>query len=210
MQTWDNFIREEMKKDYFKKIIDFLRTEEYYPPSKDIFNAFKLTSYKDVKVVILGQDPYHEEGQAHGLAFSVLNNNPPKSLINIFKEIYDDTGRVRRNPNLTDWAMQGVLLLNTTLTCKCHIANSHKDIGWQIFTDEVIKELNKKDEKIVYILWGNYAKSKIPLIDKKHYIITSAHPSPLSAYNGFFGSKCFSRCNDILIKNGKTPIKWWD
>ena len=204
------FIKEEMKKEYFQKIISFLKEEDYYPPTKDIFNAFKYTKFEDVKVVILGQDPYHEEGQAHGLAFSVLNNNPPKSLINIFKEIYDDTKHIRRNPNLSDWARQGVLLLNTTLTCRKHIANSHKDIGWKIFTDNVIKELNKRNDVIVYILWGNEAKSKIPLIDKHHYIISSAHPSPLSAYNGFFGSKCFSRCNNVLINEGKTPIKWWD
>ena len=210
MQTWDNFIRTEMQKDYFKKIIAYLKTEEYYPPSKDIFNAFKYTSYDDVKVVILGQDPYHEEGQAHGLAFSVLNNNPPKSLINIFKEIYDDTGHTRRNPDLTDWAKQGVLLLNTTLTVRKHLANSHSDIGWKIFTDKVIEELNNKEKPIVYILWGNSAKSKIPLIDKHHYIISCPHPSPLSAYYGFFGSKCFSKCNKILESIGENPIKWWD
>lgn len=207
---WSTFIKSEMKKEYFQRIIEYLKHEDYYPPHEDIFNAFKYTKYEDVKVVILGQDPYHEEGQAHGLAFSVLNNQAPKSLINIFREIYDDTGHVRRNPNLTDWAMQGVLLLNTTLTCKKHYANSHRDIGWKVFTDNVIRELNKRNDVIVFILWGNEAKSKINLIDKHHYIISSAHPSPLSAYNGFFGSKCFSRCNDVLINEGKDPIKWWD
>ena len=207
---WDKFIKEEMKKDYFKNIINYLKHEDYYPPHEDIFNAFKYTSYDDVKVVILGQDPYHEENQAHGLAFSVLNNQAPKSLINIFKEIYTDTGHSRTNTNLTDWAKQGVLLLNTTLTVRKHQANSHKDIGWKVFTDNVIKEINKKNDAVVFILWGMEAKSKIPLIDKHHAIITSVHPSPLSAYNGFFGSKCFSKCNDILIMQGKSPIKWWD
>ena len=210
VMTWDKFIKEEMKKDYFKKIIAYLKHENYYPHPNEIFNAFKMTPYDKVKVVIIGQDPYHEEGQAHGLAFSVLNNQAPPSLKNIFKEIYDDTGHIRSNPNLSDWASQGVLLLNATLTCKCHMANSHKDIGWQVFTDNVIRELNKKEESIVYILWGGFAKSKINLIDKHHYIITSAHPSPLSAYNGFFGSKPFSKCNDFLVKQGQEPIKWWD
>ena len=169
-----------------------------------------MCEYEDVKVVIFGQDPYHEEGQAHGLAFSVLNNIAPPSLKNIFKEIYNDLAKIRTNPNLSDWAKQGVLLLNNTLTVRCHQANSHKNIGWQNFTDNIIKYLNKKEKPIVFILWGNNAISKEKLIDPKHFILKSAHPSPLSAYNGFFGSKVFSKTNEILNKLGYDEIKWED
>ena len=207
---WQDFILNESKKDYFKNIIKILSNEEFFPRKEDIFNAFKLTEYDDVNVVILGQDPYHEEGQAHGLAFSSLAQNTPKSLKNMFIEIKNDTGHIRKNANLTDWASQGVLLLNTTLTCKKHLANSHKDIGWQIFTDNVIKELNKRNDSIVYILLGNNAKAKISLIDKHHFIISASHPSPLSAYHGFFGCKCFSKCNEYLKSQEKKEIVWWD
>ena len=208
--TWKEFINKEKEKEYFKKIFSFLENEDYFPKKEDIFTAFDLCEYDDVKVVIFGQDPYHDEGQAHGLAFSVLNNVAPPSLKNIFKEIENDLGKKRINPNLSDWAKQGVLLLNNTLTVKCHKANSHKKIGWQTFTDNVVKELNKKDNKIVFILWGNNAIAKEKIIDPKHIILKSVHPSPLSAYNGFFGSKVFSKTNQILKGLGYKEIKWED
>lgn len=207
---WNDFIALEKEKDYFKKINEVLKKDEFYPDKENIFKAFELCPYDKVKVVILGQDPYHEEGQAHGLAFSVLNNKAPKSLINIFKEIESDTSHKRTNPNLSDWASQGVLLLNTVLTVKCHEANSHKMIGWEIFTDNVIKELNKKENSIVFILWGKSAESKEKLINSHHYIIKTSHPSPLSCNRGFFGSKVFSKTNEYLIKNNEKEIKWWD
>lgn len=208
--NWKTFIENESKKEYFINIFKYLDQEDYYPKKEDIFTAFNLCAYDDVKVVIFGQDPYHEEGQAHGLAFSVLNNIAPPSLKNIFKEINSDLGKTRSNPNLSDWAKQGVLLLNNTLTVRCHQANSHKNIGWQTFTDNVIKELNKKEKPIVFILWGNNAISKEKLIDSKHFILKSAHPSPLSAYNGFFGSKVFSKTNNILKDLHYNEIKWED
>lgn len=210
MEIWDKFIEQESKKEYFINIFKYLETEEYFPKKDEIFNAFKLCKYEDVKVVIFGQDPYHNIGQAHGLAFSVLNNIAPPSLKNVFKEIYNDLGKTRTNPNLTDWAKQGVLLLNNTLTVRCHQANSHKNIGWETFTNNVIEMLNKKEEKIVFILWGNNAISKEKLISNKHYILKSAHPSPLSAYNGFFGSKVFSKTNELLKKLNYKEIKWED
>ncbi len=208
--SWKTFIENESKKEYFINIFKYLDNEDYYPKKEDIFTAFELCDYDDVKLVIFGQDPYHEEGQAHGLAFSVLNNIAPPSLKNIFKEINSDLGKIRTNPNLSDWAKQGVLLLNNTLTVRCHQANSHKNIGWQTFTDNVISELNKKDKPIVFILWGNNAISKEKLIDSKHFILKSAHPSPLSAYNGFFGSKVFSKANNILRNLDYNEIKWED
>lgn len=208
--TWKEFINKEKEKEYFKQIFSFLENEDYFPKKEDIFTAFDLCEYDNVKVVIFGQDPYHDEGQAHGLAFSVLNNVAPPSLKNIFKEIESDIGKSRKNPNLSDWAKQGVLLLNNTLTVKCHKANSHKKIGWQTFTDNVVKELNKKDNKIVFILWGNNAIEKEKIIDPKHIILKSVHPSPLSAYNGFFGSKVFSKTNQILKGLGYKEIKWED
>lgn len=208
--NWKKFIDNESKKEYFINIFKYLEKEEYYPKKEDIFTAFDLCEYDNVKVVIFGQDPYHEEGQAHGLAFSVLNNIAPPSLKNIFKEINNDLGKTRTNPNLSDWAKQGVLLLNNTLTVKCHQANSHKKIGWQTFTDNVIRELNKKDNPIVFILWGNNAIAKEKLIDSKHFVLKSAHPSPLSAYNGFFGSKVFSKTNNILRNLNYNEIKWED
>lgn len=208
--SFKEFIENESNKEYFINIFKYLENEEYYPKKDDIFKALEMCEYEDVKVVIFGQDPYHEEGQAHGLAFSVLNNIAPPSLKNIFKEIYNDLAKIRTNPNLSDWAKQGVLLLNNTLTVKCHQANSHKNIGWQNFTDNIIKYLNKKEKPIVFILWGNNAISKEKLIDPKHFILKSAHPSPLSAYNGFFGSKVFSKTNEILNKLGYDEIKWED
>ena len=210
MEIWDKFIEQESKKESFINIFKYLETEEYFPKKDEIFNAFKFCKYEDVKVVIFGQDPYHNIGQAHGLAFSVLNNIAPPSLKNVFKEIYNDLGKIRTNPNLTDWAKQGVLLLNNTLTVRCHQANSHKNIGWETFTNNVIEMLNKKENKIVFILWGNNAIAKEKFISNKHYVLKSAHPSPLSAYNGFFGSKVFSKTNNILKELHYKEIKWED
>ena len=208
---WIKIITEESNKDYLKNILSFLDKEKdnYFPLKENIFKAFELTSFDDVKVVIIGQDPYHEENQAHGLAFSVENNKAPKSLQNIFKELKDDLGIDRTNANLTDLAIQGILLLNATLTVRKHEANSHANIGWQVFTDKIIQELNKKDNEIIYILLGNFAISKKELIDvDKHYIIETSHPSFFSANKGFFGSKIFSRTNEELIRSGQKPIKW--
>lgn len=198
-------IREFLKKEYSSKII--------YPPMHDIFNAFKYTPYSKVKAVILGQDPYHGEGQAHGLCFSVKEGvTPPPSLVNIFKEIESDLGIKIKNKNcgdLTKWAKEGVMLLNTTLTVREGQANSHSNCGWQAFTDEVIKLLAKREEPIVFILWGANARSKKKFIDKnKHFILESVHPSPLSAYNGFFGCKHFSKTNELLKSKNISPIDW--
>lgn len=198
-------IREFLKKEYSSKII--------YPPMHDIFNAFKYTPYSKVKAVILGQDPYHGEGQAHGLCFSVKEGvTPPPSLVNIYKEIESDLGIKIKNKNcgdLTKWAKEGVMLLNTTLTVREGQANSHSNCGWQAFTDEVIKLLAKREEPIVFILWGANARSKKKFIDKnKHFILESVHPSPLSAYNGFFGCKHFSKTNELLKSKNISPIDW--
>lgn len=198
-------IREFLKKEYSSKII--------YPPMHDIFNAFKYTPYSKVKAVILGQDPYHGEGQAHGLCFSVKEGGtPPPSLVNIYKEIESDLGIKIKNKNcgdLTKWAKEGVMLLNTTLTVREGQANSHSNCGWQAFTDEVIKLLAKREEPIVFILWGANARSKKKFIDKnKHFILESVHPSPLSAYNGFFGCKHFSKTNELLKSKNISPIDW--
>ena len=204
-QSWNELIKAEMKKEYFKKIIDFLNVEYnnkvIYPPREDIMKAFLLTPLDKVKVVILGQDPYHEEGQAMGLSFSVHKDQPlPKSLINIYKELYDDLGiKPAKIGDLTPWARQGVLLLNTILTVQKGNALSHNMIGWETFTNEVIKTLNEQNQKIVFILWGSYAISKKALLNNpNHLILTSPHPSPLSAYRGFFGSKPFSKTNKFL------------
>lgn len=208
--SWDNVLIDEMNKNYFKYIKDFIKEERLsktiYPPACDLFNAFKLTDFKDIKVVILGQDPYHGEKEAMGLSFSVRRGvRTPPSLRNIFKELKDDLGIERTDTDLSDWAKQGVFLLNTVLTVEKDKANSHKDIGWEIFTDFVIKSINDKLDNVVFILWGKYARNKKRLItNPNHYIIESAHPSPLSAYNGFFGSKPFSKTNNYLkIKNKK-------
>lgn len=212
---WDELLCEEFKKEYYLKLREFLKIEyanyRIFPSMYDIFNALKYTDYKDVKVVILGQDPYHEIGQAHGLCFSVLDHVPlPASLKNIFKELTTDLNiPYPKTGNLTKWAKQGVLLLNTVLTVREHYANSHKNKGWEIFTNQVIELLNQRDESIIFVLWGNDAKQKKSLItNPKHFILTASHPSPLSAFNGFFGCKHFSKINDILIKLGKTPIDW--
>ena len=214
IQTYKEFIEQESKKEYYKKLKESVLYEyEHYrcfPPYKNIFHALSITSLENTKVVILGQDPYHEVNQAHGLAFSVLCSKLPPSLINIYKEMEDDLKvKVNQDGNLDYLAKQGVLLLNSTLTVREHIANSHSNFGWNIFTDNCIKLLNEQDRPIVFILWGNNAISKEKyLTNPKHLVIKSAHPSPLSAYNGFFGSKPFSKTNDFLISNGIEPIKW--
>ena len=212
---WDQVLKEEFDKPYYQTLRTFLDKEysskTIYPIAKYIYTALKLTSYKDTKVVILGQDPYHEPGQAHGLAFSVGKNvEIPPSLQNIYKELHDDTGcEIPNHGYLIDWAKQGVLLLNTVLTVRAHQANSHKGQGWEYLTDSIIEKLNSKDEPVVFILWGANARSKKSLITSpKHMIIESVHPSPLSAYNGFFGSKPFSKTNQFLIKNNINPIDW--
>ena len=196
---------------FYNKIMKLYEEKTIYPLKENIFNAFKLTPYENVKVVIVGQDPYHGENEAHGLSFSVQDNvKIPPSLQNIYKELYDDLGIMpKKTGNLTGWAKEGVLLLNSTLTVEKDKANSHQGLGWQIFTDYVIKVLNKKNEPVVFILWGNFARSKKTLItNPKHLIIESTHPSPFSAYNGFFGSKPFSKTNNFLIKNNIKPIDW--
>lgn len=213
--SWKAHIGAEFDKQYFVDLTQFVR-EEYmhytcYPPGNMIFNAFNLCPFDQVKVVIIGQDPYHEPGQAHGLCFSVNDGIQfPPSLINIFKEIQNDFGKpAPLSGNLTRWAEQGVLLLNATLTVRAHQAGSHQRRGWEEFTDAAIKALANDREHLVFILWGSYAQGKAAYIDpSKHLVLKSAHPSPLSAYRGFFGNKHFSRANDYLVQNGETPIKW--
>ncbi|WP_373898065.1 uracil-DNA glycosylase [Haloimpatiens sp. FM7315] len=212
---WNNLLKHEFEKDYYLELRNFLikeyRTNTVYPNMYDIFNALHYTSYKDVKVVILGQDPYHGPNQAHGLSFSVKPGiTPPPSLKNIFKELKNDLGLyIPNNGYLKKWADEGVLLLNTVLTVRKGEANSHKNIGWEVFTDKIISLLNEKEEPIVFILWGNNAQSKLKIINtQRHYIIKSVHPSPLSATRGFFFSKPFSKTNDFLKSIGKSPIDW--
>lgn len=212
---WDEVLEGEFEKPYYLELREFLK-EEYstriiYPNMNDIFNALKYTSYKDTKILILGQDPYHGENQAHGLAFSVKPGvKTPPSLLNMYKELRDEYDCfIPNNGYLVPWTEQGVLLLNTALTVRAHEANSHKGKGWETFTDNVIKKLNERDEPVIFILWGNNARSKKKFIDTdKHYIIESAHPSPLSASRGFFGSKPFSKANEILTSLGKDTIDW--
>lgn len=211
---WDIVLKEEYEKEYFKKIITNVKNEYnnkiIYPEYDRLFYAFKMTSYKDVNVVILGQDPYHGEGEANGLCFSVNRGiKMPPSLKNIYKELYSDLGIERTDTDLSDWARSGVLLLNSVLTVEKDKPASHKFIGWEEFTDTVIKKLNEKEEPVVFILWGNFAKSKIKYItNKNHLIISSSHPSPFSVRQGFFGSRPFSRTNEYLVKNGMKEIKW--
>lgn len=215
--SWLAVLKDEFEKPYMKDLRKFLQSEKesgqiVYPKNADIFRAFNNTPFDRVKVVILGQDPYHGPNQAHGLSFSVQKGIAiPKSLINIYKELATDIpGFVKpAHGNLESWAQQGVLLLNATLTVRAGEAASHQKKGWEIFTDEVIRQLSEKREGVVFILWGAYAQSKIPLIDaSKHYIIKSVHPSPLSVERGFWGSKPFSKANEYLIKNGQDPIDW--
>ena len=213
-KKWDKVLKEEIEKEYFSNIISQLKIEYQnniiYPSKEEIFNAFQLTDYDDIKVVILGQDPYHGEGEAEGLAFSVKSNiKRPPSLRNIFKEIKNDLNIDREENSLKDWASQGVLLLNTILTVQKDTPLSHKKLGWELFTDQVIKKINDKEEPVVFILWGNYAKTKRELITNEiHYIIEGAHPSPFSANRGFFGTKPFSRTNEFLEKNNIEGIRW--
>ena len=212
---WKTFLREELNSSNFKAINCALAIERkihtIYPENDKIFNAFNLTSPNNIKVVILGQDPYHGKGQAHGLSFSVPNGlKIPPSLRNIFKEIQSDLNySISTNGNLEPWAKQGVLLLNATLTVKEKKACSHQKLGWELFTDSIIKKISNKKEKIIFLLWGAYAKKKSVLIDtKKHHILTTTHPSPFSAYKGFFGCRHFSKTNKILLNNNQKPINW--
>lgn len=213
-KNWDIVLKDEYTKPYFKDLGIFVK-EEYrhktvYPEYKNIFNALKLTDYNQVKVVILGQDPYHGEREAHGLSFSVQAGvTMPPSLRNIFQELYGDLEIKRANTDLTDWACQGVLLLNSIMTVVANTPLSHKGKGWEQFTDKVIEILGQRDEPLVFILWGSYARSKKELIrNPKHLILESVHPSPLSASRGFFGSKPFSKTNDFLKSHGQEPIEW--
>ena len=212
---WDVLLREEFKKDYYLTLREFLKLEystaRVYPPMHDIYNALRLTSYKDTRVVILGQDPYHGYGQAHGLCFSVKRGVPhPPSLKNIFKELDSELSiPAPESGELIGWAKQGVLLLNTTLTVRESSPQSHKGHGWEILTDRIISIINEKSEPVVFILWGGNARSKKALITgKQHLILESAHPSPLSAYAGFFGCNHFKHANEFLLKNGLKPICW--
>ena len=213
-KKWDIVLKDEMKKDYFRNLGIFVKNEYkkkiIYPEYKNIFNALKYTDYDEVKVVILGQDPYHGEHEAHGLSFSVQEGvKMPPSLLNIFKELESDLNIKRNKTDLTDWAKQGVLLLNSIMTVVKDTPLSHKGKGWEIFTDRLIEILGEREKPIVFILWGSYARSKKELIkNKNHLILESVHPSPLSAARGFFGSKPFSKTNNFLEKNNIEPIKW--
>ncbi len=214
-ESWKAHLKPEFEQDYFRKLTEFVRSEymqqPIYPPGKLIFNAFNLCPFDKVNVVIIGQDPYHGPGQAHGLCFSVNDGVKfPPSLINIFKEIHNDIGApTPATGNLTRWAEQGVLLLNATLTVRAHQAGSHQNKGWETFTDAAIRELANRREHLVFILWGSYAQKKGAFIDRnKHLVLSSAHPSPLSAYNGFFGNKHFSRTNEYLKMQGREEIIW--
>ncbi|WP_430536112.1 uracil-DNA glycosylase [Listeria rocourtiae] len=212
---WQELLKEEQEKAYFKNLQLFIE-EEYatttiYPPREEIYRSLDLTSYADTKVVILGQDPYHGPNQAHGLSFSVVSSEAkfPPSVRNMFKELEADMGIARTDINLTDWAEQGILLLNTVLTVQAGKAASHRKKGWETFTDTIIQRLNEKEEQVVFVLWGADAKKKQVLItNPNHKVITAVHPSPLSAYNGFFGSKPYSQVNAYLEAVGETPISW--
>ena len=213
--SWDDVLKEEFEKEYYQKLrrflIDEYRNYTIYPPMNDIFNAFKATPYEKVKVVILGQDPYHEPEQAHGMAFSVKKGvKTPPSLVNIYKEMKDDLGIEPVNHGyLMHWAEQGVLLLNTCLTVREHKANSHKNRGWEKLADAVVEKLNDREKPVVFILWGANAKARAGLItNPQHLILTGAHPSPLSAYNGFYGGRYFSKANDFLKASGEESVDW--
>lgn len=219
METYDNWkdaLAQIKQSEHFKTVNHFVKQQRQqgkviFPAAEAVFNAFKLTPFTQVKVVILGQDPYHQPGQAHGLAFSVPKTvAPPPSLVNIYKEISEDIGAIPpRHGNLEHWAEQGVLLLNTVLTVEANKANSHRNRGWETFTDAVIQALNQAPQPIVFLLWGKPAQSKSPLINtEKHTILTAPHPSPLSAYRGFFGCKHFSQTNRWLVRHKQTPIRW--
>ncbi|MBO5453486.1 MAG: uracil-DNA glycosylase [Clostridia bacterium] len=212
---WDALLKEEFEKEYYLKLRAFLKkeysTKTIYPDKYDIYNALKYTNYDNIKVVIIGQDPYHGPNQAHGLCFSVKKGVvPPPSLKNIYKELHDDTGFVIPNHGeLTQWANQGVLLLNATLTVQAGLAASHKGKGWEILTDRIIEIVNQKETPVVFLLWGGFARAKKALItNKNHLVLECAHPSPLSAYNGFFGCRHFSKTNEFLISKGIEPVNW--
>lgn len=212
---WDEILKGEFEKEYYKNLREFLKkeysTQEIFPNMYDIFNALKYTSYKDTKVVIIGQDPYHNVGQAHGLAFSVKPGvQTPPSLQNMYKELKDELDCfIPNNGYLVKWADQGVLLINTVLTVRAHNANSHKGMGWEIFTDNIIKYLSDREDPVIFLLWGANARSKKKIIDKnKHIILEAPHPSPLSAYRGFFGCGHFKKTNEILEEMGKEKIDW--
>lgn len=214
---WKLVLKEEFEQPYFKDLVELLKNEKQsnqkiFPPGNQIFNAFNLTDFDQVKIVILGQDPYHGPGQAHGLSFSVTPPTPlPPSLKNIFKEIQSDIGvkMPKHHGDLSPWARQGVLLLNATLTVRANDPNSHSGIGWQKFTDAVVRKLNENKQHLVFILWGNFAKQKGEFIDqKKHLVLKAAHPSPFSADKGFFGCRHFSMTNEYLVKHGQEPINW--
>ena len=214
--SWKEVLKSEFSKDYFQQIPQHIKTEKsqgkiIYPPGSLIFNAFNTTPFNKVKVVILGQDPYHGQGQAHGLCFSVQNGvPPPPSLLNIFKELQEDIGiDIPHHGNLTHWAQQGVFLLNASLTVRAGEPMSHSKIGWAAFTDMVIKKISEQKKNIVFLLWGKFAQEKRILIDEtKHCILRSVHPSPLSAYGGFFGCKHFSKTNEYLVSKGIDPVDW--
>ena len=213
--SWDELLKDEFEKEYYlalrKNLAQEYRTKTIYPAMENIFNALKYTSFEDVKVLLLGQDPYHGPNQAHGLCFSVQKGvDKPPSLKNMFKELESDLGiKAPSHGCLTDWAKQGVLLLNTVLTVREAEPNSHKKLGWTIFTDRIIELLNERKEPVIFVLWGRNAIDKLPLItNTNHYVLTAAHPSPLSASRGFLGCKHYSKINDILTSMGKTPIDW--
>ena len=214
-KEWDEVLSEEFSSPQYLALREFLKTEysnhTVYPSMYDIFNSMKVTPFSEVKVVLLGQDPYHNEGQAMGLSFSVPDGIiKPPSLVNMFKELKNELGiEIKESGDLTGWAKQGVLLLNTVLTVRAHNANSHKGKGWEFFTDSIIKKISDKKEHVVFLLWGGNARSKKPLIDKtKHLVLECAHPSPLSAYNGFFGCGHYLKANEYLVANGVEPIDW--
>lgn len=213
--SWAPLLADELDKPYFQQLAEFVDAEraqhEVFPPAPLVFNALQLTPYQDVRVLLLGQDPYHDNGQAHGLCFSVQDGvPPPPSLVNMYKELRNDLGiDIPSTGNLEPWARQGILLLNAVLTVRAHQANSHKEHGWEQFTDAIIRKVNDKQDGVVFVLWGSYAKKKLKLIDqKRHAVIQGVHPSPLSAHMGFFGSKPFSAVNNALRKIGKPPIDW--
>ncbi len=213
--SWLHLVGDELHKPYFAKLEQFVDAERkaytVFPPEKDVFNALKYTPYEQMNVFLLGQDPYHDDNQAHGLCFSVRPGvKPPPSLMNMFKELRDDVGfHIPNNGYLVPWAEQGILMLNAVLTVRAHTPNSHKNHGWETFTDAIIKQVNEKDSPVVFVLWGGYAQKKLPLIDTvRHSVVQSAHPSPLSARSGFFGSKPFSRINQALKDAGKPEIDW--
>jgi uracil-DNA glycosylase len=212
---WSSVLSSEVEKPYFHNLEEFLTSERIaqtvFPPEEDVFTALKLTPYAEVSVLLLGQDPYHDDNQAHGLCFSVRPGvAPPPSLVNMYKELHEDLGcAIPNNGYLVPWAEQGILMLNAVLTVRAHLPNSHKGKGWETFTDAIIAKVNQKTTPVVFVLWGGYAQKKAALVDtSRHTIIQSAHPSPLSARNGFFGSRPYSKINAALAQVGKSPIQW--